>query len=222
VRAWIVLGVVAAALVAVAAAWGATDPNSPRQRHTLVDTRLAKALALRRGDLAAGWTATQEPTDGPPCTASPDESDLVQTARVDPSFTWKDGVTTLGSEVDIFRSVREAQKDWRLSTLALMKECLLQGARSGLGQGARVSVVAASALTPPSVGVERAVHYRIQFAVRSKQRTLSLVSDVIGLGRGRITVVLHTLTVARPLPAAALSPLVETLAARLNGGRQGA
>jgi hypothetical protein len=35
-------------------------------------------------------------------------------------------------------------------------------------------------------------------------------------------VVLHTLTVARPLPAAVVGTLVRTLADRLNGGRKGA
>jgi hypothetical protein len=221
-RGWIVLGAIAAALVAGAAAWGATDPTAPRQRHTVADTRLAQALALRRGDLAAGWKAVPEQKDAPPCTASPDESDLVQTARVDPSFTWQDGLTTLGSEVNVFRSAGEARKDWGLSSLALMKACLLQSARSGLGKGARVSLVRASELAPPSVGVERAIHYRLEFAVRSKQQTLSLVTDVVALGRGRITVALHALTVAKPLPPAVLGALVETLSSRLNGGRMGA
>jgi hypothetical protein len=216
-----VLAVVVTALAAAAAAWGADDPNAPRQRHTVTDTQLAKTLALRRGDLAPGWTAVPEQTDGPPCAGAPDESDLVQTARVDPTFAWQDDVTTLGSEVDIFRSVREARKDWRLSTLALMKRCLLQSAREGLGKDSRVTLTGADALAPPG-GVERALHYRVTFAVRSKQRTVPLVTDVIAIGRGRITVVLHALTVSRPLPPAVLSALVQTLSERINGGRKGA
>jgi hypothetical protein len=220
-RALVVGAVVAAFAVGAAGASGATDPNAPRQRHTAADTALAKKLALRRSDLAAGWTAAKPVKDGPPCKGAPDESDLVQTARVDPSFTWRDGLTTVGSEVDVFRTKREALKDWRLSTFALMKTCMLQSARFGLGKGVRVSIAGGGALTPPA-GAERSLHYRLVFSVRSKARTLSLVTDVVAVGRGRITVVLHTLTVARPLPAAVVGTLVQTLADRLNGGRKGA
>jgi hypothetical protein len=215
------IAVVVTALAAAAAAGAADDPNAPRQRHTVTDTRLANTLGLRRSDLAAGWTAAPKANDGPPCVGSPNESDLVQTARVDPTFTWGDNVTTLGSEVDIFRTAREARKDWRVSTLALMKKCLLQSARTGLGKGTTVTLTGADALTPPA-GVERALHYRLTFSVRSKQRTLSLVTDIVAIGRGRITVALHTLTVAKPLPPAVLSTLVQTLSERINGGRKGA
>lgn len=220
-RTLLVTAVAAALAAGAATAWAATDPNGPRQRYTVADTRLAKTLALRRGDLAAGWRAATPVPDDPPCKGAPDESDLVQTARVDPSFTWRDGLTTVGSEVDVFRSAREALKDWRLSTFALMKACLLQSARAGLGKGVRVSVAGGGVLTPPK-GAERALHYRLVFSVRSKARTLTLVTDVIAIGRGRITVVLHALTAARPLPGGVLGTLVSTLADRLNGGRKGA
>jgi len=218
----VLLAAVAAAFAAgVALASAAKDPNAPTQRHTAADTQLAKKLGLRRGDLGAGWAAAKPEKDSPPCKGSPDESALVQTGRVDPSFTWRDGVTTVGSEVDVFRSKREALKDWRLSTFALTKTCLLQSARVGLGKGVRVSIAGGAELPPPK-GAERGLHYRLVFAVRSKARTLSLVTDVIAVGRGRITVVLHTLTVARPLPGTVAGPLVATLADRLNGGRKGA
>jgi hypothetical protein len=221
-RRLLLLAAVATALATGAdAASGASDPNAPRQRHTAADTRLANKLALRRNDLAAGWKAAKPVKDGPPCKGAPDESDLVQTAKVDPSFIWRDGLTTVGSEVDVFRSKREALKDWRLSTFALMKTCMLQSARFGLGKGVRVSIAGGGALTPPR-GAERALHYRLVFSVRSKARTLSLVTDVVAVGRGRITVVLHALTAARPLPAAVLGTLVGALTDRLNGGRKGA
>jgi hypothetical protein len=180
----------------------------------------ARSLTLRRGDLAAGWTRAPD-AEGPVCKGSPDESALVETARVDPTFTWRDGITTLGSEVDIFRTARESRTDWRLSTLSLMQTCLLQSARSGFGKDVRVTMTSADTLTPPA-SVERSLHYRLVFAVRSKQKTVSFVADVIAIGRGRATVVLHTLTVARPLPASVLSTLVQTMSARLNGGRKGA
>src|SRR5258707_1778129 len=113
-----------AALLTFALAAGAgaarAPSRDPQQRHTAADMKRAAALALRRTDLAAGWKADKPQKPSPPCTAGPDESKLVQTARIDPSFTWKDGVTNVGSEVDIFRSAPEARQDWRLSTLGLL------------------------------------------------------------------------------------------------------
>jgi hypothetical protein len=222
VRLALLLAVVAVVLTAgAAAASAAKDPKAPSQRHTRADMRLAKSLALRRADLAAGWTVVKPPPDSVPCQGAPDESDLVQTARVDPSFTWRDGATTIGSQVDVFRSKQEALKDWRLSTFALTEKCMLQSARVGLGKGIRVSISGGGPLKPPA-GSERALHYRVVFSVRSPKGTLSLVTDVVAVGRGRITVVLHTVSVARPLPGSVLTSLARTLTDRLNGGRKGA
>jgi hypothetical protein len=205
-----------AALALAAAATAAAHSRDPVQRHTASDTRRAQALALRRNDLAAGWKTDKPSKPGPPCTAGPDESSIVQTARVDPSFTWKDGVTSVGSEVDILRSAREARRDWSVSTLDLMMTCLLQSARAGVGKTVHVTLVSATRLAAPK-SAERALHYRFVFALHSKQ-AVQLVADVIALGRGRITLVLHTLTVRTPLPAAVVGALVGVLADRLNAG----
>src|SRR6478672_5192283 len=117
----VLLGVLLLALPAAAA-----SPKDPQQRHTAADTRLAKSIGLNLADLAAGWRADKPTSLGsdPTCRSQPDESALVQTARVDPSFTYQDGVTNVGSEVDVFRSAREARTDWRLTTLAAIKDCL--------------------------------------------------------------------------------------------------
>jgi hypothetical protein len=200
-----------------AASAAVDDPRAPRQQHTAADTKRAKAIILRLGDLAAGWKLDPPAKPNPPCTAGPDESDLVQTAKVDPSFTWKDGVTNVGSEVDVFRTVAEARTDWRASTRALLATCLLQSARAGLGKTVRVSIVSAKTLPAPK-GVARSLHYRFVFAVRATQ-TANLVIDVVAIGRGRVNAVLHSLTVRTPLPASVLGALTGVLASRLNAGR---
>jgi hypothetical protein len=214
------LALLTAALLVPAFALAATvDPKAPRQRYVAADMKKAAKLALRRTDLAAGWKVDPPPKAEPYCTAGPDESSLVQTAKVDPSFTWKDGVTNVGSEVDIFRTAAEARKDWRLSTLALVRACLLQSARSGVGKTITVSMISARELAPPK-SAERGLHFRFVLALHSKQ-TAQLVADVVALGRGRTTVVLHTLTVRSPLPSAVLGTLVRVLADRLNTGKGG-
>jgi hypothetical protein len=203
-------------LAVPAASAGAGDPKAPRQLHTAADTKLAKALALRPGDLVAGWKLDPPAKPSPPCTIGPDESSLVQTAKIDPSFTWKDGVTNVGSEIDVFRTAAEAQRDWRASTRTLLEACLLESARVGAGKRVTVRIISSQTLQAPK-GAERSLHYRFVFTLRSTQ-TAQLVVDVVALARGRVTVVLHTLTVRTPLPKSVLGALTGVLASRLNAG----
>jgi len=214
-----VLLLVAALAVRAVVLAAAVDPKAPRQQHVAADMKKAATLTLRRTDLATGWKLDPPAKPGPYCTAGPDESNLVQTAKVDPSFTWKDNVTNVGSEVDIFRTTAEARKDWRLSTLALVKTCLLQSARAGVGKTITVRIVSSRELAAPK-SVERSLHFRFVFELRSKQ-TAQLVADMIALGRGRTTVVLHTLTVKTPLSSSVLGALVKVLADRLNAAKGG-
>jgi hypothetical protein len=202
--------------VSSSAAAAAVDPRAPRQAHTAADTKRANAIVLRRSDLAAGWKLDPAAKSNAPCTAGPDESSLVQTAKVDPSFTYKDGVTNIGSEVDIFKTTADARKDWRASTRALLQTCLLWSARGGAGKKLHVRIVSTSTLAAPK-GAERSLHYRFVLGFRTT-KSANLVIDVVALGRGRLTVVLHTLTVRTALPAATLDALTGVLASRLNAG----
>ena len=205
------------ALVLPSVASAARDPRSPLQRHTAADTKRAKAIVLRLSDFATGWKLDPPAKPNPPCTAGPDESSFVQTAKVDPSFTYKDGVTNVGSEADIFRSAAEARQDWRASTSSLLGTCLLQSAGAGLGKKAQVRIASAKTLPTPA-GAERSLHYRYVLSVGSTKPT-SLVIDALALGRGRVTVVLYALTVRAPLPAAVVKGLTGVLASRLNAGQ---
>jgi hypothetical protein len=217
--------VVLAALVALAAAAGAAagaagrDPRAPQQRHTARDTTFAKSIALRRSDLPAGWKAAPATKPAPPCSVEPDESKLVQTAQIDPTFVWKDGITTVGSEVDVFRTAAQAQTDWRLSTLALMRACLLETLRHAVGKQGRVTVVSAKALTPPKLG-RRSLDYRLTFVLNGNA-SRALVAEIVGMNVGRTSVVLHALSVGGPLPAKDVRVLGSRLAARLAGSTGG-
>ena len=192
------------------------DPRAPRQQHTAAATKRANAIVLRRGDLAAGWKLDPPAKPNPPCTVGPDESKLVQTAKADPSFTWKDGVTNIGSEVDIFSTPAAARLDWNASTRALLQACLLQSARAGAGKKANVRIVSTATLAAPK-GAERSLHYRFVLGFRTAG-SANLVIDVVALGKGAVTVVLHTLTVRSALPASTLDALTGVLAKRLDAG----
>lgn len=206
----IVIVVAALALVGPASAG---HPREPKQRHTAADTLIARSIAIKRSDLASGWTAAPASKPGPPCSAQPDESKLVQTARIDPTFIWRDGVTSVGTEVDIFRTAAMAREDWRLSTLSVVSRCLLENARGQVGKAGTVRIISATKLAPPSHG-ERSFHYQISFEVRRKN-VVPFVTDLVAIGTGRISVVLHTFSVGIPPPASELSSLTSLLAKRL-------
>jgi len=216
-RAALVALLTATALALAATAAAARDPKDPQQRHTAADTKRAKALALKQSDLAAGWKPAKPTPNPPPCKTEPDESELVQTARIDPTFVWKDGVTTLGTQVDIFKTASMAQTDWSLSTLPLFRSCLLQSARDQLPHYT-VRVVSAKRLPAPAVPAQRVLHYQLVFSISHAGQTVPIVSDVIALGRGRETVVMHSFSVKSPLPASAVTQLTQLLANRLGTG----
>jgi hypothetical protein len=212
---WVIALLLAALALAGQAA--ARDPKDPQQRHTAADTKLANTLALHQKDLAAGWKPAKPTPDPPPCRTEPDESMLVETARIDPTFIWKDGITTLGTEVDIFRTAAMAKTDWALSTLKLFQSCLLQSARDQLPHYT-VRLVSAQQLPRPSAVAERSLHYRLVFGITRGGKTVPIVSDVTALGRGRETVVMHSFSVQIPLPFSAVTQLVQILASRLGTG----
>ena len=211
------IALVLAALVLAAPA-AARDPKDPQQQHTAADTKLASSLALKAADLAAGWKAAPAQPNSPPCSTEPNESKLVQTAKIDPTFIWKDGVTTLGTEVDIFKTASQAQTDWKLSTLTLFRNCLLESARGQLGKKFTVGIASAKALKAPPRLAERELHYQIVFRIVRGQTPVSIVSDVYALGKGRITVVMHSFSIREPLPSPAVKQLLQLLSGRLGAG----
>jgi hypothetical protein len=208
------------AILLFAATASARDPKDPRQLHTAAATQLARSIALKRSDLPTGWKAAPKDAPGPPCSAEPDESSLVQTARIDPTFIWTDGATTVGSEIDVFRTAVEARRDWQLTvTLGLMRSCLLESARKQLAkQHWKVSVGSAVALPPPKLG-ERSTHYLLTFFVRRQQagkaEVFPFVTEMIAMGVGRTSVVLHVQSPGQQLPSAGLLSLAKKLAKRL-------
>jgi hypothetical protein len=207
------LAVFGAAGVLSAAAWATVDPRAPQQRHTAADTRLAKTLGLRLSDLASGWKLEPPQPEGPPCTSEPDESTLIQTARVDASFLYKDGVTEVGSEVDIFKTAAMDKADWVVSSLKVTGACLLADAKHSLSKQGKVTLVQEVALKPSGLAA-RSLHYRFVLALRGA-RTVDIVTDVVALSQGRFTVVLHSLSLGSPIPASSLKALTTTLAGRL-------
>jgi hypothetical protein len=194
---------------------GATDPRGPQQRHTAADTQLAKSIGLTLRDLPGDWHAAHGTTsfDTLPCTSRADESGLVQTALIDPSFFWRDEASNVGSEVDVFRSAREARLDWQLSTLRVLTDCVKSELQRG---GTGVTLTAAKELRITNLS-ERTVHDRLTFVLyRPTKKPVTAVIDVIAVGKGRVTTVLHSFTADKPILGAGLTHFAQVVANRLN------
>ena len=207
------VGLVALTFALASAALAAADSRPPRQQYTKADTKLATQLVLRRSDFAAGWTLDPPAKPAPPCTAGPDESGFVQTAKVNPSFTYRDGITNVGSEADVFRTVFEAQKDWNASTPSLLGVCLVQSAAAGFGKNVPVKLASTRKLQPKECRAEPPLPVRARGSLRADakpgrrrrgarprpRRSRALFADR-----------------PRPLPASVVTALTGILATRLN------
>jgi hypothetical protein len=205
--------VLAAALAASASA--ARDPKLPRQQHTAADSSRANSIALKLSELGPAWSVA--PRDKiPRCSSEPDESALVQTARVDRTYVSADASAYLGTQVSIFRTAAQAGRDWRLATLKVVRDCLLERARELYArQHIAVRLLLAVAMKPPTRG-DRSLHYRIVLLLSAGKRALPQVTDVVGLGLGRISVFLRaTSSPAEPITGAVLRSITGLLAARL-------
>ena len=221
-RAALTLGLALAAVLACAAAArpATHDPRAPQQRTSAADTKRANAIALVRSDFVSGWTQAPKQPEPPPCTSEPDESSLVETAHLDRTFLFRDGITQIGSDVAAFATTSQARTDWRLSTLKATRSCLVQTLHHQFGKKVAIVVRSAVSLPAPNVG-ERTLHYRLIFDLKGKQ-TVRGVTELLGVGAGRISVVLHSFSIGTPLPASALDALTSVLARRIVSASGGA
>lgn len=200
--------ILAAAVVAVPAALA--GPKDPTKQHTAADTKTATSLALKRADFQAGWKQEKSSSNsGPDCTAQPDESKLIETADVDPTFDSPNGgAVTVDSEVTLFKTKAMALADWRTGRLALLKTCLGELLSKALGKRATVTV-AQQASVPAKAERTLGFHFEV------KAKGIALTVDLMGLGRGRTTVLLTAIGAKGSYQRAALNPLAAVLARRL-------
>jgi hypothetical protein len=195
--------------VAVAVPVAFAGPKDPTKRHTAADMRIAKSIALRLSDFGAGWKpAKSSGGNGPDCSAQPNESSLIETADVDPTFGSPNGGVTVDSDVSLFRTKAMALTDWRSAQLARLRACLAELLTKSLGKTARVAV---ATRVPVSVKAERKVGFHFEFRANG----LAVTTDVIGLGKGRTTVLLTALGLKGSYKRATLDPLAAVIARRL-------
>ena len=192
----------------------AADPNNPTKRHTAADTRTATRIALHRSDFVAGWKRVK--TDTSPddvCKGEPDESKLVETADVDPTFESADGAVDVDSEVQVFRTAAMSSTDWSYGTLARLRTCAKDEFARRLGANATFALLRTTA---PSIAGVQTKAFRLVIPAKVKGTPVVVTSDLVALHRGRVSVMLSATGPRGSYRASQLTPLAGALARRLT------
>ena len=209
---------VAVALVALATTTGAlAGRGDPRRAITSADQALAKAMLLRKSDLAAGFTASPQGKDPNFYCAALDESDLTLTGDAEsPDFALQapGRIFSIASSAQIYRSSNQALASWRRSTSAAGERCAARGlasviARSG-GTFHSLERVAFPEVAPLTVS------YRVTAELASGQQKVPAYFDVVVLERGRAQVTFFVFSVGAPLVRSELLAFARLTAARMK------
>jgi len=211
----------AAALLAAVLA-GAALAGDPVERHTPSDTARARAIGFQRTDFPAGWTAkpsTPSTTAHSTCKSfDPDESDLVETAKVDsPEFTGPDGYSQVFSTVSIFQTLAQARASWSRLVRPAMLACFSELITKSSPPGSTISALAKGALPFPKTA-PRSAAYRLVIGVAPEGAAASvkLYLDLVLLGANRANVATIMFSPGKPYPAAFEQKLARAIAHRLG------
>jgi hypothetical protein len=100
--------------------------------------------------------------------------------------------------------------------LPALRECIA----SALQTGAKTRVTVSSfKRLPISKLSERTLYYRITMVIHTA-KPVTIVADVIAIGKGRVTAVFHSFSVGTPLPSTDVMIFARVLAGRLNAAKK--
>jgi hypothetical protein len=186
------LAVLASATVALAAR------GEPKDELDAKDMARARAIILKRTDLAPGFRATRTgPGDG--YCAALDESALTRSGKAEsPAFV--QGATFVSSRADIYRTVEDAETSWRQGVSPAGAQCFREvlAGNGKLPSFRRLSFPRLAAKT---------------FAFRLVGGGATI--DLVGVQQGRAQSVTLFVSGAGPLPRAEEVALSRLVAARL-------
>jgi hypothetical protein len=153
--------------------------GDPKRELTAADNARARAMLLRKSDLATNVRSTpsQESDSDFYCKAL-DESDLTLTGEArSPDYTV--GYVAVSSYSDVYESVADANASWSRGTSAAGQACLREGTRRELA-GQKGRLVSFKRVPLPRLA-QRSVSFRV-VAAREKVR---VYIDVVALQHSR-------------------------------------
>jgi len=189
----------AAVLVPVAAA-ATTPPANPPRHHTKQDTAAARRLLLVRADLGESWNAGRTKLGALTCpTFDPPLKGIVETGAAGAAnFTLGTGGPFVTQSAWIYRTAAQATSLWRTVVGKGLQQCLSDSVGSGSTQSVTFTVTGRRRLALPKLGA-RAAGYRVAAKAETTLQTVTVVYDLVVLGRGRAVTELSFASFSTPV-----------------------
>ena len=201
----------------------ATAANGePRKALTKDGQQTARSVVLKRADLGAGFTSLARGKDddlpkGARCGAL-DESDLTVTGdAVSPDFRFAQGAAfvTIGSTVQVYRTLRDANTSWRRGTASRTTTCLSDIVRLSAAPGQKITVVSAKRVPFPAISPKTTAYRLVVTIGLAGTQQIRAYVDAVILQHGRIQTGLLFTSVGRPVEEVDRVALAAVVAARM-------
>ena len=220
------LALVLVVVLAVPALALAADTD-PKKRINPADQRKAASIVLKRSDFVPGWTTGESrprSNEDYNCPGyNPDQSDLVLTGEVQTEFHGAEGIPSVSSVANVYKTRREALAAWTRSAKPALAPCLARLFKQEIERdGGKVAITKSGGVAFPKVA-PRTVAYRVALALTvtqaGKQTKVPFTIHVVALGNGRGDALLMTIGLGAGVPMADLRAFAKLTAARLAAAK---
>jgi hypothetical protein len=213
VRGSVVVTVLVFALAAASAA--VASRGDPQRQITAADQSRAKAIVVRKSDLAPGFAPSLQSGLGHGYCAADDESDLVVTGEARSGFALTPVAVASGAE--IYKTVANSSTSWRRSTGVGGRRCLVRELRREL-----VSVGVSDVRASSPFSFPRLAQHAFALRVAGFAQGVPVYFDVLALQQARAQVVLLFASAATPVPRAEQIRIARAVAGRMTKAMRGA
>ena len=201
--------------------------TDPKKRINPADQRRATSIVLKRSDFAAGWKKVPNTPDNgaePTCPGyNPDHSDLTLTGEVEAEFEATDGIPSVSSIANIYKTKRDALAAWTRSAKPALAACLARFFKQAVeGEGGKAAIVRSGVLPFPKAA-PRTVAYRAVLNLivteGGKETKVPVTIHFVALGSGRGYSVLLTMGFGNGIAVADLRAFAKLTASRLAAAK---
>jgi hypothetical protein len=211
-----ILAVFLFALALAAPALGAD--GEPKKALTAKGQAVAKAIVLKRSDLATGFVPHKPSDDARPkgarCDAV-DESDLTVTGDASsPDFSRASLGVAIGSSASVYRTQRESNAAWQRARTAGAVQCFADLVRLTSPAAQNVKIVSAKRIPFPKVA-PNVIAYRVVATLTLGKRTVRAYFDAVLLQHGQTQSALVVTSLGAAVPVAQEQVLAMILAGRM-------
>jgi hypothetical protein len=188
--------------------------TDPQKKLTAADQAKARTLLLKKSDFVAGWKkepASPSKDDGGDFSCpnyNPDQSDLVLTGEAEAEFAGPEGIPSVTSVANIYKTRREATTAWARGDRPQLVPCVASVFEKELEKdGSKITFTRKGKIAFPRYS-PRTSAYRFSFNVSTTQNgkplSFPMTMHFVVLGHGRGDVTLMTMSLG---PGVALSDL---------------